>query len=332
MRRFGFPQAVFTSVLLLAACGGAVPAPSSAAAAAKPAGSAAAAKPNLGELRFVYPVATITMLPAQIAADRGFDKEEGFTSTFTLATGTVGVQGLLAGQFDFTMSAGAGLAAAVQGTPVRVVAVHVAKSLFYLYAKPEIRQIKDLAGKSIGVDAIGGSQDVAVHLVLQRNGVDAKTINFVAMGGPQIPTALLANSIDAGVLAPPQDVKFRDTKYVNLGFLGDELPSLTSGLDTTAKMIEQRPDAVRAAVRAAMKGQRFFMENREGSIPFMMKFLALNEEDAKFVYDNTVKSFTQDGTVPPDVQEKMVLDQIEALKPETKPRAEDLFVLKFVNA
>ncbi len=126
-------------------------------------------------------------------------------------------------------------------------------------------------------------------------------------------------------------MKFRGRPYPNLGFLGDELPSLTSGLDTTVKMIEQRPDAVRAAVRATMKGQRFLMDNRDGSLPFMMKFLNLSEDDAKFVYDTTIKSFTKDGTIPPEMQERMVQDQIEALKPETKPRAEDLFVLKFVN-
>src|SRR5712692_8584008 len=221
-----FAPLSLAAALLLAACGGAAAQPSNAAPAAGPASAGgSAAKPSLGELRFVYPVASVTMLPMTIAADRGFDKQEGFTSAFTLASGTVGIQAILAGQFDFTMSAGAGLAAAVQGAPIRVVAVHVAKSLFYLYAKPEIKQIKDLAGKSIAVDAVGGSQDVAARLVLQRNGVDPRTLTFIGMGGANIPGALLAGSIDAGVIAPPQDVKFRNTKFVNLGFLGDELPS-----------------------------------------------------------------------------------------------------------
>jgi len=63
-----------------------------------------------------------------------------------------------------------------------------------------------------------------------------------------------------------------------------------------------------------------------------MKFLSLDEDDAKFEYDNTIASFTKDGTIPAELQERMVQDQIEALKPDTKPKAQDLFVLRFLSS
>lgn len=292
----------------------------------------AAARPDLGTLRFMFPLPSITMLPMHIASVQGFDKEEGFTATFIQAPGTIGVRALQAGEADFSMSAGASLAAAVQGAAVRIVAVHVAKSLFWLYTQPAIKQIGELPGKSIGVDAIGGSQDVAARLTLQRQHVDPASLYFISMGGSQIPGALIAGAIDSGVVAPPQDIQLaREGTFTNLGFLGDELPSLTSGLGTMDTTIAQRPEVVRAAVRAAMKGQRFLQEQREASLPIMADYLSLSVAEAGQSYDNTVRYFTADGRVSAELQQRMVRDQIEAVKPEREPVAEDLFALQFLD-
>jgi len=108
-----------------------------ASAGAAPA-TAPTAPPDLGNIRFVFPLPAMTMLPMHIASVQGFDREEGFTATFVQAPGTTGVRALQAGEVDFSESAGASLAAAVQGAPIRIVVVHVAKSLFWLYARPEL--------------------------------------------------------------------------------------------------------------------------------------------------------------------------------------------------
>jgi NitT/TauT family transport system substrate-binding protein len=272
------------------------------------------------------------MLPMHVASVLGFDREEGFTATFVQAPGTTGVRALQAGEVDFSESAGASLAAAVQGAPIRIVIVHVAKSLYWLYAKPEVTQIGDLHGRSLAVDALGGSQDVAARLRLQRHGVDPGSIYFISMGGPQIPGALIAGAVDAGVIAPPQDIQLRrEGSFTNLGFLGDDLPSLTSGLGTTETLIAQKPEMVRAAVRAALKGQRFIQNNRAGTIPLMAEYMSLSQDEAALAYDNAVQHYTADGRVSVELQERMVRDQIEAVKPEREPVAQDLFVLRFVD-
>jgi ABC-type nitrate/sulfonate/bicarbonate transport system substrate-binding protein len=112
-----------------------------------PAADAPPSRPAFGEVRFVFPVPAMTMLPMQIASVQGFDREEGFTATFLQAPGTTGVRALQAGEVDFSESAGASLAAAVQGAPVRIVIVHVAKSLFWLYAQRDLTQPGDLRGR-----------------------------------------------------------------------------------------------------------------------------------------------------------------------------------------
>jgi ABC-type nitrate/sulfonate/bicarbonate transport system substrate-binding protein len=157
-------------------------------------------------------------------------------------------------------------------------------------------------------------------------------VYFIQVGGPQIPGALIAGAVDAGVIAPPQDIQLkREGTFTNLGFLGEELPSLTSGLATTETLLAEKPQMVRAAVRAAIKGQRFLQTNRAATIPLMAGYMELSEEEAALAYDNAVPHFTADGHVSVELQEQMVRDQIEAVKPEREPRAQDLFVLRFID-
>jgi hypothetical protein len=80
-----------------------------------------------------------------------------------------------------------------------------------------------------------------------------------------------------------------------------------------------------------MKGQRFIQTNRAGTIPIMAEYMALTEEEAALAYDNAVQHYTADGRISVELQERMVRDQVEAVKPEREPVAQELFVLRFVD-
>lgn len=286
----------------------------------------------LGQLRVNFPVANFNMLPMHIASVRGFDKEEGFTAEFIRTPGTIGVQAMQAGDFHFSLSVGATTAAAIQGAPVRVVLVHFDKPFYYLYGKAGVENIQDLKGKSIAVDGIGSGLHVVVNRYLQRRGIDPKTINFIAMSNPAIPGAIIAGAVDAGVITTPADLVLKKSgKNRNLGFLGEEVPAVASGLGTTSKLMRERPEAVRAAVRASLKGQRFLSQNRQAAIPIMVKYLNVSEEDANLLYETFVPFFTKDGRISLEQQEQIVKDHIETLKPDRQPRLDEVFDFRFVE-
>lgn len=305
------------------------------AAPIAPAAQAGATPPSLGELRFSYVARSITMLPMFIVSELGFDKEEGFTANRMFVQSSVAVKGMLAGEFEFSESAGSTLTAGVQGAPMRVVIVHVAKPLWSLYAKPEITTVQGLKDRTIGLDTIGGAQELAIRLILQRNGLDHSSVTMVGVGGGgTVPSALVAGALDAGVVSIPNDIKLglkEPGKVTHLAFLGDFVPVLSSGLGTTEKLLEERPEAVRAAVRAAQKAQRFLIQNRQGAIPLLMDFLELTEAQANEAYDATIPHFTQDGRITLELQQQILRDQVAELKPDREPRAEDLFDLRYVE-
>jgi NitT/TauT family transport system substrate-binding protein len=337
-------------VLLLLACAcAAPPAPTAAppppltsppeAAAAQPAtkpattaAEAPAAKPSFGEVRFAYPSPSMQMLPMYVASKRGFDRDEGFTAELTRSSGAIAVKAMVAGEFDFTLAPGSALVAAIQGAPIRIVLVQMDKPIYWLYAKPEIRRAQDLQGKSVGVDAIGGAHDTVTRLFLQRHGMSPDAVTLIGLGSGNIVEALIAGAVDAAVVAPPRDIQLREAgNFNNLGFLGDELPALSAGLATTEKLINERPDLVRAAARAALRGQRFVTEDPQGSIPLIAEFLNLTEQQATIARETMLPYFNREGRISPELQKRIVASEVAALQPEQEPRAEDLFVLQFVE-
>ena len=65
---------------------------------------------------------------------------------------------LIAGNVDFTSVPTAAITAALRGAPLRVLFTSFDKPLFWLYARPEIRDLKELKGKKIGTSGLGAAE------------------------------------------------------------------------------------------------------------------------------------------------------------------------------
>jgi NitT/TauT family transport system substrate-binding protein len=295
--------------------------------------TAVAAEKNFGDVRFVTAGPAATMLPTEVMSQQGFDRDEGFSAVLTRSAGAIGIKALVAGDFDISMSAGSAIAAAVSGAPIKVVYVHVAKPFFFLYARAGIDSIKALEGARLGVDSIGGSQDVATRLAMQGAGADPGKVTFVAIGFQSIPGALIAGALDAGVISPPLEFQLAksDKKFVNLGFLGDLVPTVTGGLATSEKVIRDRPDVLRAVLRAHAKAHRFILEHRDQVIPIIAKFLNLSPNEAESTYDTLVPQFTKTGNLPVEKQRELVAEQAKELKLATVPPIDAIFDFSFIG-
>jgi NitT/TauT family transport system substrate-binding protein len=274
----------------------------------------------------------LTFIPALIAHDQGFDREQGLDFAFTQAPGSIGVKAMLAGDVEFSLSAGASLSAIVAGAPLRVIGVHIPMSFYYLYAKKEYPKISDLAGKSLGIGAIGDSTDIAARKALAAGKVDASTVNFVSMGIENVPPSLIAGALDAGVVTPPRDIAVERTgKFVNLGFLGSYLPTPSSGFATTKKLIDTNPELVQRFTNAVMKGSDFLLKNKEGGVAAIMKYMKLSKEDAELAYQRYVPMFLKDGVVDLKTQQNTIDDQAKTIRTRRVPAPADVFDLSFVK-
>ena len=79
---------------------------------------------QLNKIRFSTTSIAVTELQFRIAQLKGFYRDEGLDLETILIRGAVGMQALLGGSVDYSSAAGALIAAAVRGAPVRLVLIY----------------------------------------------------------------------------------------------------------------------------------------------------------------------------------------------------------------
>ncbi|HZP78571.1 MAG TPA: ABC transporter substrate-binding protein [Pseudolabrys sp.] len=86
---------------------------------------------------------------------------------------------------------------------------------------PEIKSIKDLAGKKVGVSAPGSSTDFFLKFLLKKAGLDPNGTAVIGVGlGPTAVAAMEQGQIDAAVMLDPS-VTVLQSKYKDLLILSD---------------------------------------------------------------------------------------------------------------
>ncbi|MEI9803391.1 MAG: ABC transporter substrate-binding protein [Pseudolabrys sp.] len=87
--------------------------------------------------------------------------------------------------------------------------------------KDEIKSIKDLAGKKVGVSAPGSSTDFFLKYLLKKNGVDPASTAVIGVGlGPTAVVAMEQGQIDAAVMLDPS-VTVLQNKFKGITILSD---------------------------------------------------------------------------------------------------------------
>jgi NitT/TauT family transport system substrate-binding protein len=86
-----------------------------------------------------------------------------------------------------------------------------------LYAKPSIKSIESLAGKSIGVPALAGSYFASTEYLLKQHGVSPSSVTFRQVPFSDMPQELSAGTIDAALAAQPFASTIRANGFTYLG-------------------------------------------------------------------------------------------------------------------
>ncbi|ABE39343.1 extracellular solute-binding protein, family 3 [Rhodopseudomonas palustris BisB5] len=85
----------------------------------------------------------------------------------------------------------------------------------------EIKSIKDLAGKKVGVSAPGSSTDFFLKYLLKKNGVDPNNVSVIGVGlGATAVAAMQQGQIDAAVMLDPA-VTILQSAHADLRILSD---------------------------------------------------------------------------------------------------------------
>ena len=105
------------------------------------------------------PSFSMSLVAFMAAKDRGYYRQEGLDVNFVLMPAAIASRALIAGNVDFATVGGSALTASLGGAPLRMIFSSFNRSLFSLYSRPEIADVKELRGKKVGVSSIGSGPD-----------------------------------------------------------------------------------------------------------------------------------------------------------------------------
>jgi NitT/TauT family transport system substrate-binding protein len=123
-------------------------------------------------------------------------------------------------------------------------------AVVFLDVAPEIRSIKELKGKVLGVATLTSGESFLSRRLLKDAGIDAdKEMTLRVIGNtPDRFQALRAGAVDATTLTTPVDIHAERTGLRRLAFMGDTLESINGGFGVSDRWLQQRPDQIKKMI------------------------------------------------------------------------------------
>src|SRR5499426_290802 len=245
-------------------------------------------------------IASYSTLP--LGQKRGFLQEEGLQAEFIRMGAAVGMTTLVTGEIDYYTSIGPGVAAALRGVPVKIVACYVPGPTAILIARPEFKSVQELRGKTIGLNVFGGNLEIIARNIFKHFGMDAdKDIKFLAGGPLEARLASMKQGMIVATLGgPPTDFLGKKMGFVVLARAHELFSFPVTGILASDKKIKEKPDEIKRLIKAGIKANRYIRQNRDGTIQAWMEWMKIDKEMATATYDSVGKAFNEDGNLPED--------------------------------
>jgi NitT/TauT family transport system substrate-binding protein len=241
-------------------------------------------------------------LSAGVAQHRGFFKDEGLDADIVVMGAATSIAALANGDIDYTLLTGSVIRAAIRGLPVRLVAGLMTSSPHVLLARQEIKSVKEIGGKKVGLGAFGDATHVLARAIIAHHGVDPeKEIQFLALGSDSARfTALQQRLADVVVTSPPWDFEGKRIGYNILARAYEYLNYPLSGVGVNVRALQQNREPTKRALRSLIRASRFIRDNREEAVKVLVAWGKVKPEHAYASYDSTVKIISADGGIPTD--------------------------------
>lgn len=284
---------------------------------------------------------SIAILQIKIAELKGFFRDEGIQVEIVQMRVPVSMVALTTKEIDYATAAGTLLVSAVRGLPLRVVMYFLRTPLHVLNAKPEIRTMAELKGKTVGIGGIGEATDPMLRGMLRRAKIDPeKEIKVLQVSGSGSRfAALTAGLMDAAVLPPPYNLQAEAQGYRRLMSVA-EVPEILdgtvalpppTGLGVNVEKLQNSPAQVKKIIRALLKSQNFIRSQKPETTKIISEWLKLDQSMAAGAYDMYVGAMSGDGLVKETALEaalKQVRQELKVKQSVSGSNVVDFSILK----
>jgi len=176
----------------------------------------------------------------------------------------------------------------------------------------DIKSVKDLANKKVGVSAPGSSTDFFLKYILKKNGVDPNSVAVIGVGlGATAVAAMEQGQIEAAVMLDPaitvlqgknKDLRILSdtrTQHDTLEVFGGEYPG--GALYTRADWIASHPKEVQAMTNAIIATLKWIHSHTPEEIAEKMPPEYVGKDKAGYIQalKNTLPMYSETGLMDP---------------------------------
>jgi NitT/TauT family transport system substrate-binding protein len=232
------------------------------------------------KVAFPYGPLGLNSLPWVIAKEaRFFEKNRLDVDMIYVGASAVIVQSMLSGSASIAGFGGPAVVTNVlRGGDIIQVAAMAPYFTQSLLVRSELRDLRSLAGKKIGITRFGSVTDFALRTILERHNL--KDVTTLQMGGfPEAVAGLSRGSIDGAVLSPPHTFRMvregfrelvspKDLRSFGSGFL-------TQGIVARKGFAASHRDVVLRMIKVTIEAIKHATTNEEFTKKLIAKILAL---------------------------------------------------------
>ena len=273
------------------------------------------------------PGKTLAVMVFYFGKDKGFFSQEGIDAQLVAMAPPTAIVALVAGELDFSTTLGAATSAIMRGSAIKRVFYVQQDPTFALTAQPEIKTIRELVDKVIGVNAPTDAMGMSAKLILKRNGIDPSKVTFLATQVTENAYKALLTKRVAATLLPPPFAEEAETKgYSRLAEAKDHAPLSTIGLVTSVQTLEKKTRTVEAVIRVLLKTMEYLRnpENRREMIQYIASAFKIDPSVADKAFASMLTTYSVKGTKPRPTIEKEIEIYRETLQVAKAFRPEDL--------
>src|ERR671918_1250061 len=290
-----------------------------------------AAQTPLKIINVAVPAVSLLQAPLFVAMDAGAFKKYGMDVSY-VRTGARTIQALVGDSVQFAQGVSSRTvpSAVLGGADAVLIANFADKLLFTMHSAPEIKSVRDLKGKVVGVSGIGGSTDLATRLALREVGlVPDKDVTIRSVGGvPETVAALKAQIIQAGTLSPPSSFMAEKAGFkmlFDMTTLGVDYVS--SGLGVKRSSITSNREQVKQFLMAMIEGAKILKTDEEFAIRVLTKHTRISDREVLKQSYNYIRPYFLKLPYP---SARAIKDTLDVLAKDL-PKAKDADPREFVD-
>jgi NitT/TauT family transport system substrate-binding protein len=250
-------------------------------------------------VRIGISVAALGFLPTVLAEKKGFYGKYALTPEHVLIPCAIATNALVSEDLDYAVCTGPGISGAIKGLPIKLVMSTQDKLGYLLLVKPNVQNLTELRGKTIGISTFGSQLYLTSVTLFRKYGLEpGRDLNLLP-GGDDVArlAAMDAGKVDAIFASSPSDIFGAKRGYKVLLWSRDHVPLTQNAIVVTDKKLKQSPEQVKRTIKGTIEALKFIRENQEESVAVASAWLKLDPAITRAAFQNYLSSYSRDGSL-----------------------------------